>query len=301
MSSLELLVRARVKDLGGFEVRRSLPSPTHHMVGPFIFFDHMGPAEFAPGADGINVRPHPHVNLATVTYLFEGTILHRDSLGSNQLIKPGAINWMIAGRGIVHSERTPNGLKAESRRIHGIQLWVALPTEHEEMEPQFSHHPKATLPEFKIDNVALKLLLGTAFGHSSPVPVLSDLLYVEARMPAGSRLTVPCEGDRELAAYVVKGEVFTNGEHADNASLAIAKTGDDLTIEAKAESLVMLVGGASLGIRWIEWNFVTSSPERMTEVKALWKQGPSATNERFPLVPGDDQEFIPLPAEPGAN
>lgn len=292
-SKIELIVTSRDRDLGGFSVRRLLPYATHRMVGPFIFFDHMGPAVFKPG-DGMSVRPHPHINLATVTYLFEGVVHHRDSLGSDQKIEPGAVNWMTAGRGIVHSERTPEDVLSLGSRMNGIQLWVALPAEFEEIAPSFHHHPKTTLPEFQASGVEIKLLLGKALGHESPVKLHSRLFYLEAHFPKKSRLTIPAE-NQELAAYVVQGRLSIDGQIIEKHSMVIAKPGEDLEIEALENSHVMILGGESVGPRSIFWNFVSSDPQRLEQAKREWAPGPRKESPRFQPIPGDDQEFIPLP------
>jgi redox-sensitive bicupin YhaK (pirin superfamily) len=297
MSKIELVIMPREKDLGGFSVRRILPYATHRMVGPFIFFDHMGPAEFHMH-EGMDVRPHPHIGLATVTYLFEGKIRHRDSLGSDQLIEPGAINWMTAGRGIVHSERTPDDVREAGGRVNGIQCWVALPNEHEDVAPSFFHHGAASLPKFKIGDVRLNLLVGTAFGHESPVKVYSDIFYLEVLMPKGSQLNFPA-GDREVAAYVVDGQVRIDGQAVEPYTMAVLNSGEDLDLEATQESRVLLLGGAPVGERFIYWNFVASSRERLEAAKKEWAPGPSGDSVRFRPVPGDSAEFIPLPDEPG--
>ncbi|MGZ5280448.1 MAG: pirin family protein, partial [Pseudobdellovibrionaceae bacterium] len=224
-----MIIKAREKDLGGFSVRRILPYATHRMVGPFIFFDHMGPAEFAPG-EGMDVRPHPHINLATVTYLFEGKIRHRDSLGSDQLIEPGAINWMTAGRGIVHSERTPDDVRTAGGRMNGIQCWVALPEEFEEVNPSFHHHPARTLPEFTKDDVSFKLLLGKAFGHESPVRIHSKLFYIDVRIPKGSQFTLPHE-NQEAALYLIEGQLKAK-EQIEPTTMLVREKGESLTVEA---------------------------------------------------------------------
>lgn len=292
-----MIIPARTKDLGGFFVHRVLPHAKHRMVGPFIFFDHMGPAEIPPGK-GMNVRPHPHINLATVTYLFEGKIQHRDSLGSNQMIEPGAVNWMTAGRGIVHSERTPKDLLNKAHRMNGIQLWVALPQSEEERSPSFSHHPKSTLPEFRIGEVQLKLLLGRAFAQQSPVPILSELFYLEANMPRGTALQLPVN-NLQAAAYVVQGRIQnTAGLHVEPLSMLVHENGQDFEIKALEDSHVMLLGGAPVGPRQIYWNFVSSSKERIEEAKKLWQNGPSLGSSRFLPIPSDQDEFIPLPQEP---
>ena len=292
-----MIISARPKDLGGFSVRRILPYATHRMVGPFIFFDHMGPATFAPG-QGMDVRPHPHIGLATVTYLFSGKIEHRDSLGTRGLIEPGAINWMTAGRGIVHSERTPPELRQTGATLHGIQLWVALPNEFEDVDPSFSHHAKDALPTIQIDGVEIKILLGRAFGLESPVPIHSDLFYAEAKLPAGRTLKIPAEG-RELAAYVVAGEVRARSEMVSTNCMAVATKGEDLELTAQSDAHVMLIGGQPVGPRFIYWNFVASSQDRLTQARQDWFEGPGPHNARFAAVPGDAQEFIPLPTEPG--
>ena len=282
------IIDARPRDLGGFSVRRTLPASTRRMVGPFIFFDHFGPAVFAPD-QGMNVRPHPHVCLATVTYLFEGEIIHRDSLGSHQAIRPGDINWMTAGHGIVHSERTHPERRKEGSRLHGLQLWVALPTAHEEVEPSFHHHPAATIPERNVGGVSVRVMAGAAYGMSSPVQCLSPLFYVDVSLPAGGELEVPREYD-ERAVYVVEGSVHCGGERAEVGRMLVLAQGAMLTVRADRAARIVLVGGAKLDAeRYIEWNFVASSKERIVRAKRDWKEG------RFPKVPGDEIEFIPLP------
>jgi redox-sensitive bicupin YhaK (pirin superfamily) len=278
----------RPRDLGGFYVRRTLPSPARRRVGPFTFFDHFGPADFAKG-EGMNVRPHPHVGLATVTYLFEGEIVHRDSLGSHRAIHPGDINWMTAGRGIVHSERTSPERRATGARLHGLQLWLALPKEHEEIEPSFFHHPRASMPERTDGGVALRLLAGKAYGMSSPVEALSPLFYVDATLPRGGALALTDEHE-ERALYVVEGIVDAAGESAEVGRMIVFEPGAKVEIRAEEAARIVLVGGAPLeGERYIDWNFVSSSQERIARAKRDWNEG------RFPKVPGDDVEFIPLP------
>lgn len=295
MKSLEVIIQPREKDLGGFSVRRILPYATHRMVGPFIFFDHMGPADFPPG-EGMTVRPHPHIHLATVTYLFEGAIQHRDSLGSVQRIEPGAINWMTAGHGIVHSERSPEDLVRAHSRLNGIQLWVALPEEHEETAPSFVHHAASSLPEFAESGVRLKLLLGSAFDRTSPVRVHSDMCYLDAHFSRGARLELPA-GSRDYAFYVVSGSVRADDQEVPPFAMGVGVSNGALEIEALADSRVMIIGGTPLGKRHMYWNFVSSSKEALERAKADWARGPGAT-ERFPLVPGDEVDFIPLPEEP---
>jgi redox-sensitive bicupin YhaK (pirin superfamily) len=287
-SAVALRIEARPRDLGGFSVRRVLPAPARKMVGPFIFFDHMGPADFAPGG-GIDVRPHPHIALATVTYLFEGEILHRDSLGSLAPIRPGDVNWMVAGSGIVHSERTDPELRARGMRLHGIQSWVALPTEHEEIPPRFEHHPAHSLPRREADGVRLDVIAGKAFGMRSPVGALSDTLYVHALLEAGAVLRLPAE-HAERGVYVVEGELDCDGDVLFPGTLAVLRTGGEVPLRAAERTRLMIVGGAKLeGERYVSWNFVSSSRARITRAEEDWRAG------RFPKVPGDEHEFIPLP------
>ncbi len=283
--AIELVIEPRERDLGGFGVRRVLPSSKRRMVGPFIFFDHMGPAEFPPG-EGVQVRPHPHIGLATVTYLFEGEIMHRDSLGFVQPIQAGAVNLMVAGRGIVHSERAGDDLDTTSR-LHGIQSWMALPLEQEECDPDFVHYPAGELPVIERAGAQLRVIMGRAFGHQSPVRQLSPTLYLECRLAAGASLALPRDVD-DLAAYVVDGEIAIDGCGFTAGQMAVVCAGAALELEATADSLVMVIGGASLGARHIWWNFVSSSKQRIEQAKQDWRDG------RFAPVPGDD-EFIPLP------
>jgi redox-sensitive bicupin YhaK (pirin superfamily) len=286
--ALETIIEPRPRDLGGLMVRRVLPSAARRMVGPFTFFDHMGPAVFGRGA-GMDVRPHPHVCLATVTYLFEGEIDHRDSLGSFQTIRPGDINWMTAGRGIVHSERSPAASREKGSRVHGLQLWVALPRADEETAPTFYHHPGATLPEIAKGGVSLRVLAGTAYGLTSPVATLSPLFYVDAILSAGGVLELPSE-HAERAAYVVEGTLRCGGEDVDAGRMVVFAQGASVVLGAGQPCRAVLLGGAPLdGPRYIDWNFVASSKERFEQAKRDWKDG------RFPKVPGDEVEFIPLP------
>jgi redox-sensitive bicupin YhaK (pirin superfamily) len=288
MASFTLLA-GRPRDLGGFSVNRVLPSMTHRLVGPFVFWDHMGPATLEPG-HGMDVRPHPHINLATVTYLFDGEIVHKDSLGSDQAIRPGDLNWMTAGRGIVHSERTGDALRKSGSTVNGIQSWVALPTELEESEPSFQHVGGKELPELGLPGARLRVIAGAAFGETSPVRVLSPLFYVEAELDAGAELALPSEYV-ERAAYVVDGEIDCDGAQAGPNTMAVAATGAPATVRALTSSRIMLLGGAPLGNRYIWWNFVSSSKERIERAKQEWRGG------AFPKVPGDEVEFIPLPAD----
>ena len=287
MSSIQHLLKPHARDLGGFAVRRVLPSLPKQAVGPFIFFDHMGPATLPPG-EGMDVRPHPHIGLATVTYLFEGAILHRDSLGSVQAIRPGDINWMTAGRGVVHSERTPPEERASGQTIHGIQTWFALPQAYEDVEPGFWHHPAATLPVVEAPGLRLRILLGTAYGQTSPVHCYVDTLYVAGDMEAGARLDVPAD-HAERAVYLADGSVTIDGVTLSPGQMAILTPGAAVDVVAEADSLIMLLGGTPLdGDRYINWNFVASSKARIEEARQRWR------DDRFPAVPGET-ERIPLP------
>lgn len=287
-SSITTVIDARPRDLGGFAVRRLLPSVARRLVGPFIFFDHMGPAELAPGK-GLDVRPHPHIGLATVTYLFEGEIVHRDSLGSHQTIRPGDINWMTAGRGIVHSERTGPDLRKAGSKVEGLQLWVALPRSDEETAPEFHHHPAETLPAVEREGARIRVLAGAAYGQTSPVRTFSPLFYVDVVMPAGCTLVVPREYE-ERAVYVVAGRIECESEHASPGRMLVFAPGADVTLRAESDARVALVGGAPIdGERHVWWNFVSSSKARIEQAKRDWKE------RRFAKVPGDDDEFIPLP------
>ena len=285
---VELVIEPRVKDLGGFSVRRILPSTQRRMVGPFIFLDHMGPVQFRSG-EGINVRPHPHINLATVTYLFEGEIDHRDSLGSHQLIRPGAINWMTAGRGIVHSERTRLSVRERGADLHGIQSWLALPEELEETAPEFFHHPDEAMPRFERDGAQLRLLAGKAYGYEAPVKTFSPMFYADVQMSAGSEITLPDE-HHDRAAYIVDGTVRCGGERCSEPRMLIFVPSSKATIRAETDSRVMLLGGEPFPERrYIWWNFVSTSERRIEQAKLDWKE------RRFAKVPGDEDEFTPLP------
>lgn len=284
---VDLVIQPRARDIGSFSVRRSLPSARRRLVGPFIFFDHMGPVDFQPG-QGIDVRPHPHIGLATVTYLFEGEILHRDSLGVVQPITPGAVNWMIAGKGIVHSERTDPDLRQRARRLHGIQTWVALPLDDEQCAPGFAHHPGETLPEISLPGVTLRLIIGTAFGHTSPVEALSPMFYLDAAVEAGAALRLP-EEHAERAVYVVSGALTIAGQEFKDGSMIILEDAAAPEIIAGEKTRAMLLGGAPIdGARLIWWNFVASNDGLLEKAKADWKAG------RFDTIPGET-EFIPLP------
>jgi hypothetical protein len=280
-------VSARQRDLGGFVVRRVLPADGRQMVGPFIFFDHMGPTQFAPG-QGIDVRPHPHIALATVTYLFAGSLEHRDSLGNVREIRPGDVNWMTAGHGIAHSERTPHLARAAGERIHGIQSWVALPDGHEDGEPNFTHYPSSVIPQRVLGEVTLSVVAGEALGLRSPVATMWPTLYVHARFAPGAVLEIPPEHE-ERAVYVVNGELTIGDGKAVEGQLAVLTPGRKIALRANGETQAMLLGGDRFATpRLIWWNFVASSQERINLAKERWE------NRQFPPVPGET-EFIPLP------
>ncbi|MDO9071980.1 MAG: pirin family protein [Rubrivivax sp.] len=281
-----LTLQAHTKDLGGgFTVRRFLPAAARQAVGPFVFFDHFGPVDAGPD-DEHDVRPHPHIGLATVTYLFEGAMQHRDSLGVVQRIEPGAINWMTAGRGIVHSERTPEDLRGRHRRSHGLQLWVALPAADEQMAPAFEHTPAAALPELEVGGARLRVLVGSAFGATSPVVVRSPTLYLDIALSAGDALPLPLAEER--AVYVVEGAAQLDGSGLPPGHLMVLDAGSEPMLSAEADARVVLIGGAPLGQRHMWWNFVSSRKERIVQAADDWAAG------RFAAVPGET-EFIPLP------
>lgn len=286
MAVIATRVRGKVHDLGGFTVRRVLPSVACRSVGPFVFLDHIGPGRFEPG-NGIDVRPHPHIGLATVTYLFEGALGHRDTLGSVQVIRPGDVNWMTAGRGIAHSERTPPEERAAGHGIHGLQFWVGLPEGAEETAPEFHHHPAATLPSWEQDGAGLRLMVGEAFGRRAPVKVYSPMFYVDAQMAAGARLRLDAPHD-ERAVLVLSGAVRIAGEALPPGELAVLAAGADVAIGADDASRLVLFGGAPLGPRHMWWNFVSSSRERIERAKQDWR------DQRFGAIAGET-EFIPLP------
>jgi redox-sensitive bicupin YhaK (pirin superfamily) len=282
------LIVPRSVDLGGFQVHRALPSGQSRMVGPFIFFDHFGPAVFKSG-DGVDVRPHPHIGLATVTYLFDGEIVHRDSLGTAMPIRPGAVNWMTAGRGIVHSERTAAERRGGGEPLHGLQLWVALPMNDEESAPAFAHTASTDIPDLDEGGMTLRVIAGGLHGLRSPVVTAWDTLFAEARLKAGTTLPLDAEHE-ERAVYVLAGEVDIGGEQYGPERLLVLRPSDRIAVRAVSNAHIVVVGGAAMdGPRHIWWNFVSSSKERIEAAKADWKAG------RFAIVPGDTTEFIPLP------
>ncbi len=291
-AAIETLIVPRAVDLGEMTVRRALPSTKRQMVGPFIFFDQMGPAEFLTD-EGIDVRPHPHINLATVTYLFEGRIMHRDSLGTSMAIEPGAVNWMRAGRGIVHSERTAPEQKRDGQRLFGLQTWVALPEETEEAAPEFVHHGAAELPVVEDRGLTARLIAGAAFGAASPLRTASPTLYAELTLAPGRSVPIdPAYAERAL--YTIAGEIEVAGDVFGPGQLLVLRPGDPITVTGRTEARVMLFGGEPMGgPRYIWWNFVSSRRERIEQAKEEWSRG------RFDTVPGDEAAFIPLPGGPG--
>ncbi len=294
MSAIEMMIEPRMRDLGGFTVGRVLPYARRRMVGPFIFFDEMGPAEFAPGK-GIDVRPHPHIGLATVTYLFEGEIRHKDSLGFDQVIKPGDVNWMTAGRGIAHSERTDNARRDAGQKMHGIQSWIALPEDDAETDPSFHHHPRSTLPMINGDGFEMRLIAGDAFGETSPVKTFSPIFYLGVEADAGAHIPLP-DNHEERALYVTSGKIEVDGEIFGKGKMLVLKEKSTPIIKTVAATKMMLLGGAPLGERLIWWNFVAATKERMEQAKAAWKTATENgfKDSVFSLPPGE-VEFIPLP------
>lgn len=289
-SGVEMVIVPRTRDLGGFEVRRALPSMRRRMVGPIVFLDRMGPATFERGR-GLDVRPHPHIGLATVTYLFDGELLHRDSLGTVQPIRPGAVNWMTAGRGIVHSERTPPEGRAGGGALSGVQLWVALPRAREEDAPSFAHTPAAALPVVEGDGLRLRVVAGEVLGARSPVPTASPMLYADAALDVGAVLPVPAEHE-ERAAFVVEGSVEEGGATFPAGQLLVLRPRTPVALRAATAARVLVLAGEPLdGPRHIWWNFVSSSRERIEAAAAEWARG------GFEPVPGDP-ERIPLPDRP---
>ena len=292
--AIETLIVPRTRDLGGFEVRRALPAAQRRMVGPFVFFDQMGPAEFVTGA-GIDVRPHPHIGLGTVTYLLNGHFIHKDSLGTDQKIVPGEVNWMIAGRGITHSERTDPLVRQGPHDLFGVQTWLALPEDREEMAPAFEHFGKPDLPMLEAEGKRVRLILGTAWGEKAPVSTFGGVFYADAVLEAGARIPMP--RDREdRGLQVLAGSGTVAGQVLETGQMAVFRPGDAITLEAgPAGARLMLLGGDTLnGPRYIWWNFVSSSKEKIEEAKDAWRRGDWGKG-LFELPPGDTEEYIPLP------
>jgi redox-sensitive bicupin YhaK (pirin superfamily) len=288
---IELIIEARRKDLGGFEVGRVLPAAVRRMVGPFVFFDHMGPVQMPAGIPrNVDVRPHPHIGLSTLTYLFDGEIMHRDSLDSAQPIRAGEVNWMTAGKGITHSERFERA-RAQGDHLHGIQAWIALPKEEEEIDPSFAHHDHEDLPTYEGGGMWARLVAGEAFGVRAKVKTHSPMFYVHWKLDAGAKAQLPAEYT-ERAAYVVQGSVEVAGNKFEAGQMVVFQPGQPILFIAQTDAVVMLLGGEPIGQRYIEWNFVSSSQERIEAAKADWRAG------RMKLPDADNQEFIPLPGDP---
>lgn len=294
IDAIETLILPRARDLGGFEVRRALPAPKRQMVGPFIFFDQAGPAEFLTG-QGVDVRPHPHTGLGTVTYLFRGDFHHRDSTGADQVIRPGELNWMVAGRGVTHSERTSAEARSGPNSLFGIQTWLALPDRDEDMAPAFEHYGKCALPVIEDEGVRLRLILGNAYGEKAPARMLSETFYADVMLAAGSRLPMPDEHE-DRGIYIVDGSILVAGQEYAAGQMMVFRPGDRITVVAgERGSRLMILGGATLpGPRYIWWNFVASSRERIEEAKAEWRARKWGQG-RFDLPVGDRDEHTPLP------
>jgi redox-sensitive bicupin YhaK (pirin superfamily) len=295
VDAIETVIVPRARDLGPFAVRRALPAPKRQMVGPFIFFDQMGPAEFVTG-QGVDIRPHPHIGLATVTYLFQGRLHHRDSLGTDSWIAPGDVNLMTAGHGITHSERVDGAMLARPYALSGVQTWLALPEHAEDGPPAFHHAPSAVLPILTGKGKRLRLILGTAYGEAAPVPVASEMVYIDAQLAPGAHLPLPDEHE-DRGAYVLEGEIAVAGEDFGAGRMVVFRPGERISLRAgPVGARLLLLGGATLnGPRYIWWNFVASSPERIIAAKEAWRAGDWA-HGRFRLPPGDDREFLPLPS-----
>ena len=301
-TKVKLVLETKTKSLGSFSVRRVLPSHKQRMVGPFIFFDHMGPASMPPG-HGIDVRPHPHIGLSTVTYLFEGSILHRDSLGYEQEITPGAVNWMTAGKGISHSERSPQGVMETGQNLHGIQTWAALPKPHEETEPAFVHHPASTIPDVTVDHVCIRLFAGSAFGVSSPVDYPHPIFYAACSTnDIGGAIDLPTDVE-ERCFYIVSGQAAFEGKTYTEGQMVILEQGAPSSLHIEPNSIVMLAGGAPMDApRFIDWNFVSSTKDRLEQAKADWRASIAGNWIDTPFtMPPKENEYIPLPGDPEAE
>ncbi|SDW15716.1 hypothetical protein SAMN05444358_10175 [Ruegeria halocynthiae] len=295
-TALETLIIPRARDLGGFEVRRALPSVKRQLVGPFIFFDQVGPAEFITEG-GIDIRPHPHIGLGTVTYLYQGEFEHRDSLGTHQMIYPGEVNWMVAGRGVTHSERTSKETRARQSKLFGVQTWLALPETHEDLPPDFEHHKQSALPHIEDEGVSARLILGSAYGETSPVSMLSETFYLDLQLAPGASFPLP-DDHEDRGVYITQGSVDVAGDTFDQGRMMVFRPGDQLSVRAgPLGARLMLLGGATMNEdRYIWWNFVSSSKEKIESATREWNTA-DWTNGAFHLPPGDDQEFIPIPDE----
>lgn len=292
--AIETLIIPRSRDLGGFEVRRALPAPKRQMVGPFIFFDQAGPAEFLTG-QGVDVRPHPHIGLGTVTYLYRGDFHHRDSIGSDQIIRPGALNWMVAGKGVSHSERTSEAGRSGPHSLFGIQTWIALPEQYEDMEPTFEHHGKEALPEIRDQGIDAKLILGSAYGETAPAQMYSETFYLDVTLAAGALFPMP-DNHEDRGIYITEGSITISGQSYAAGQMMIFRPGDKITVQAgERGARLMALGGATLnGPRYIWWNFVASSEEKIEEAKREWREARWGQG-LFDLPPTDRDEHIPLP------
>lgn len=292
--AIETLIVPRSRDLGGFEVRRALPAPKRQMVGPFIFFDQAGPAEFLTG-QGVDVRPHPHIGLGTVTYLYRGDFHHRDSTGADQIIRPGALNWMVAGRGVTHSERTSAAGRSGPNSLFGIQTWLALPESHEDVTPSFEHHGEDTLPVIEDEGVSVRLILGNVYGKVAPATMLSETFYADVVLQAGRRLPMP-DDHEDRGIYIVEGSITVAGQEFGAGQMMVFRPGDRITVGAgERGARLMILGGATFnGPRYIWWNFVASSQERIERAKAEWRAADWGKG-RFDLPADDRNEHIPLP------
>lgn len=295
VDAIETLIVPRARDLGDFEVRRALPAPKRQMVGPFIFFDQAGPAEFITGK-GVDVRPHPHIGLATVTYLYRGEFQHRDSIGSNQMILPGAVNWMVAGRGVTHSERTSVETRKAPHQLFGIQTWVALPEDKEDTTPTFEHHGRETLPLVEDTGVSIRLILGRAYGHTAPAKLHSETFYADIALQPGARVPLP-DDHEDRGLYIVEGSISVAGQTFDAGRMMVFRPRDKITVAAGPNGARLIaLGGATLnGPRYVWWNFVSSSQDKIEAAKEQWRQGRWGEGQ-FDLPPDDRDEFIPLPA-----
>ncbi|WP_405402487.1 pirin family protein [Paracoccus sp. Ld10] len=294
LDAIETLIIPRARDLGGFEVRRALPAPKRQMVGPFIFFDQMGPAEFLTD-QGIDVRPHPHIGLGTVTYLYRGSFQHRDSTGADQIITPGALNWMVAGRGVTHSERSPDAVRAGPSSLLGIQTWIALPEAHEDAAPSFEHHAATALPEIRDQGIEARLILGHAYGETAPATIHSDTFYLDVTLAPRARFPLPVDHE-DRGIYITEGSVSIAGQEFQAGQMMVFRPGDAITVAAGDRGArLMALGGATLnGPRHIWWNFVASSRDRIETAKQEWREARWGLG-RFDLPPGDRDEYIPLP------
>lgn len=292
--AIETLIVPRARDLGDFEVRRALPAPKRQMVGPFIFFDQAGPAEFLTG-QGVDIRPHPHIGLGTVTYLFRGDFHHRDSTGADQIIQPGELNWMVAGKGVTHSERTSAAGRQGPNSLYGIQTWIALPESHEDIAPTFEHHGKGTLPEIHDDGIDARLILGRAYGETAPATMYSDSFYLDVTLAAGARFPLPRDHE-DRGIYITAGSIRIAGQEFEAGQMMVFRPGDEITVAAGDRGArLMALGGETLnGPRYIWWNFVASSREKIEEAKREWREARWGQGQ-FDLPPEDHDEFIPLP------